>query len=323
MNKLILVALLALTFCIDNSERKTFQEFQKFLIKYNKKYNTIAEYFLRYNVFKKNLKRFSQNKASYKMGINQFTDLTPTEFRKGYLNLDMKLVNKINYKKVSVNSKNDAPESWNWVDEGVFGPVKDQGYCGSCWAFSAMGNIEALNAMKTKEYVALSEQQLVDCDTEYDQGCNGGLMEYAFAYLVEKGCMTEKDYPYVGYDDTCHYDESKVFLRIDSWLMLDTQDENEIKEFLYTNGPLAIAINADPFQYYTGGIIDEDEWSCDPEGLNHGVVLVGYGNESGVDYWIIRNSWGDYWGEDGYVRVARGKGTCGVNTYVTTAVLKA
>jgi C1A family cysteine protease len=257
------------------------------------------------------------------MGINQFTDLTPTEFRKGYLNLDMKLVNKINYKKVSVNSKNDAPESWNWVDEGVFGPVKDQGYCGSCWAFSTMGNIEALNAMKTKEYVALSEQQLVDCDTEYDQGCNGGLMEYAFAYLVEKGCMTEKDYPYVGYDDTCHYDESKVFLRIDSWLMLDTQDENEIKEFLYTNGPLAIAINADPFQYYTGGIIDEDEWSCDPEGLNHGVVLVGYGNESGVDYWIIRNSWGDYWGEDGYVRVARGKGTCGVNTYVTTAVLKA
>ena len=323
MNKLILVALLALTFCIDNSERKTFQEFQKFLIKYNKKYNTIAEYFLRYNVFKKNLKRFSQNKVSYKMGINQFTDLTPTEFRKGYLNLDMKLVNKINYKKVSVNSKNDAPESWNWVDEGVFGPVKDQGYCGSCWAFSAIGNIEALNAMKTEEYVALSEQQLVDCDTEYDQGCNGGLMEYAFAYLVEKGCMTEKDYPYVGYDDTCHYDESKVFLRIDSWLMLDTQDENEIKEFLYTNGPLAIAINADPFQYYTGGIIDEDEWSCDPEGLNHGVVLVGYGNESGVDYWIIRNSWGDYWGEDGYVRVARGKGTCGVNTYVTTAVLKA
>ena len=323
MNKLILVALLALTFCIDKSERNTFQEFQKFLIKYNKKYNTIAEYFLRYNVFKKNLKRFSQNKASYKMGINQFTDLTPTEFRKGYLNLDMKLVNKINYKKVSVNSKNDAPESWNWVDEGVFGPVKDQGYCGSCWAFSTMGNIEALNAMKTKEYVALSEQQLVDCDTEYDQGCNGGLMEYAFAYLVEKGCMTEKDYPYVGYDDTCHYDESKVFLRIDSWLMLDTQDENEIKEFLYTNGPLAIAINADPFQYYTGGIIDEDEWSCDPEGLNHGVVLVGYGNESGVDYWIIRNSWGDYWGEDGYVRVARGKGTCGVNTYVTTAVLKA
>jgi C1A family cysteine protease len=184
-----------------------------------------------------------------------------------------------------------------------------------------MGNIEALNTMKTKEYVPLSEQQLVDCDTEYDMGCDGGLMEYAFAYLMEKGCMKEEDYPYVGYDDTCKYDESKVFLKVANWTMLATQDEVEMKEFLYSNGPLAIAINADPFQYYTGGIIDEDEWSCDPEGLNHGVVLVGYGSEDGVDYWIIRNSWGDYWGEDGYVRVARGKGTCGVNTYVTTAVL--
>ena len=323
MNKLILVALLALTFCIDKSERFEFQEFQRFLIKYNKQYNTVAEYLLRFNVFKKNLKKFAQNKASYKMGINKFTDLTPTEFRKTYLNLDMKLLNKIKYNKISVNSKNDAPESWNWMDQGVLGPVKDQGFCGSCWAFSTMGNIEALNTMKTKEYVPLSEQQLVDCDTEYDMGCDGGLMEYAFAYLMEKGCMKQEDYPYVGYDDTCKYDESKVFLKVANWTMLATQDEVEMKEFLYSNGPLAIAINADPFQYYTGGIIDEDEWSCDPEGLNHGVVLVGYGNESGVDYWIIRNSWGDYWGEDGYVRVARGKGTCGVNTYVTTAVLKA
>ena len=321
MNKLILVALLALTFCIDKSERLEFQEFQRFLIKYNKQYNTVAEYLLRFNVFKKNLKRFAQNKASYKMGINKFTDLTPTEFRKTYLNLDMKLLNKIKYNKISVNSKNDAPESWNWMDQGVLGPVKDQGFCGSCWAFSAMGNIEALNTMKTKEYVPLSEQQLVDCDTEYDMGCDGGLMEYAFAYLMEKGCMKQEDYPYVGYDDTCKYDESKVFVKVANWTMLATQDEVEMKEFLYSNGPLAIAINADPFQYYTGGIIDEDEWSCDPEGLNHGVVLVGYGSEDGLDYWIIRNSWGDYWGEDGYVRVARGKGTCGVNTYVTTAVL--
>ena len=321
MNKLILVALLALTFCIDKSERFEFQEFQRFLIKYNKQYNTIAEYFLRFNVFKKNLKRFAQNKASYKMGINKFTDLTPTEFRKTYLNLDMKLLNKIKYNKISVNSKNDAPESWNWMDQGVLGPVKDQGFCGSCWAFSTIGNIEALNTMKTGELVQLSEQQLVDCDTEVDEGCNGGFMEYAFQYLMEKGCMKQDDYPYVGYDDTCKYDESKVFLKVANWTMLATQDEVEMKEFLYSNGPLAIAINADPFQYYIGGIIDEDEWSCDPEGLNHGVVLVGYGSEDGLDYWIIRNSWGDYWGEDGYVRVARGKGTCGVNTYVTTAVL--
>ena len=320
MNKFILITLLALTFCLEKSEKYAFLQFQRFLNKYNKKYNTVEEYLLRYDVFKKNLNKFRQNKASYKMGINQFTDLTPTEFRKRYLNLDMKLLNKINYKKVSVNS-NGAPDSWNWIDQGVLGPIKDQGYCGSCWAFSTMGNIEALNTMKTKEYIALSEQQLVDCDTEYDMGCDGGLMEYAFQYLIDNGCMSQEDYPYVGYDDTCKYDKDKVVVRIKDWKMLETQDEGEIKEFLYDNGPLAIAINADPFQYYTEGIIDEDEWSCDPEGLNHGVVLVGYGSENGVDFWIIRNSWGDYWGEQGYCRVARGKGTCGVNTYVTTAVL--
>ena len=321
MNKFILITLLALTFCLEKSEKYAFLQFQRFLNKYNKKYNTVEEYLLRYDVFKKNLNKFRQNKASYKMGINQFTDLTPTEFRKRYLNLDMKLLNKINYKKVSVNS-NGAPDSWNWIDQGVLGPIKDQGYCGSCWAFSTMGNIEALNTMKTKEYIALSEQQLVDCDTEVDMGCDGGLMEYAFQYLIDNGCMSQEDYPYVGYDDTCKYDKDKVVVRIKDWKMLETQDEGEIKEFLYDNGPLAIAINADPFQYYTEGIIDEDEWSCDPEGLNHGVVLVGYGSENGVDFWIIRNSWGDYWGEQGYCRVARGKGTCGVNTYVITAVLK-
>ena len=134
--------------------------------------------------------------------------------------------------------------------------------------------------------------------------------------------MREEDYPYVGYDDICKYDSSKVVVKIKDWLILDTQDEIQIKEFLYSNGPLAIAINADPFQYYTGGIIDEDEWSCDPEGLNFNVILVGYGNENGVDYWIIKNSWGDNWGENGYARVARGKGTCGINTFVTTAVLQ-
>jgi len=321
MNKYILLTLLALTFCLENSDKYAFIEFQKFLNKYNKKYSTVAEYLLRFDVFKKNLQKFSQNKASYKMGINQFTDLTPTEFRKTYLNLDMKLVNKINYKKISPNS-NDAPESWNWVDQKVFGPIRDQGYCGSCWAFATMGNIEALHAIKTKEVLDLSEQQLVDCDREYDMGCEGGLMEYSFQYLVENGCMLEQDYPYVGYDDTCKYDREKVALWIKDWVLLDTQDEEKIKEFLYSNGPLAIAINADPFQYYSEGIIDEDAWNCDPEGLNHGVIIVGYGNEDGVDYWIVRNSWGDYWGEAGYCRVARGKGTCGINTYVTSAVLQ-
>ena len=312
MKKLILVTLLVLTLSIDKSERFAFQQFQKFIIKYNKQYNTVEEYILRFEIFKKNLKRFSQNKASYKIGINQFTDLTLSEFRKSYLNLDMKLLNKINYKKVSVNSKKAAPESWNWVDQGIYGPVKDQGYSSLVWAYSILGNIEGLNAMKSHEYVALSEEQIIDCNS-------GVFMEDVYNYLIAKGCMKKEDYIL---KDTCSYDASKVFLWIENYFMLDTQDENEIKEYLYSNGPLAIAINADPFQYYTSGIIDDDKYSCDPELLNHAVVLVGYGNEKGLDYWIIRNSWGENWGEKGYVRVSRGKGTCGVNTYVSTAILK-
>ena len=141
MKKLILVTLLVLTLSIDKSERFVFQQFQKFIIKYKKQYNTVEEYLLRFDIFKKNLERFSQNKSSYKMGINQFTDLTLSEFRKSYLNLDMKFLNKINYKKVSANSKNAASESWNWVDQGIYDPVKEQGYSSLVWAYSIIGNI--------------------------------------------------------------------------------------------------------------------------------------------------------------------------------------
>ena len=314
MNKLIFITLLILTLSIDKSEseRFAFLLFQKFIIKYNKQYNSVAEYLLRFNIFKKNLERLSQNKSLYKIGINQFTDLTQTEFRKNYLNLDMKLLNKIHNKKVSINSKNAAPESWNWVDQGIYGPVKEQSYSGTVWAYSIIGNIEGLNAMKSHEYVALSEQQIFDCSTST-------FMEEVYTYLMEKGSMKAEDYHS---NDTCNYEVSKVFLWIENYFILDTEDENEIKEILYSNGPLAIAINADTFQYYISGIIDDDKYSCDPEGLNHAAVLVGYGNENGLDYWIIRNSWGKNWGEKGYVRVSRGKGTCGVNKCVSSAILK-
>ena len=166
--------------------------------------------------------------------------------------------------------------------------------------------------MKSHEYVALSEQQIFDCSTS-------NFMEEVYTYLMEKGSMKAEDYHS---NDTCNYEVSKVFLWIENYFILDTEDENEIKEILYSNGPLAIAINADTFQYYISGIIDDDKYSCDPEGLNHAVVLVGYGNENGLDYWIIRNSWGKNWGEKGYVRVSRGKGTCGVNKCVSSAILK-
>ena len=326
MNKiLILFSILSLTLSLRDGlkeEKNLFRFFQHFVKKYEKKYSSVEEYMARFKVFKSNLKRANQN-SSFKQGITQFSDMTPNEFRRIYLNLNINILNTIKYEKAKEINGEEPPEAFNWLDKKVLTDIKNQGSCGSCWAFSAVGNIEALYYLKYGENVRFSEQQLVDCDT-YDLGCNGGLMETAYQWIIEnKGLTTEAEYPYVGRDQKCKTGK-KVAVELESYVLLNTTDEEYIKKYLYNVGPLAIAINADPFQYYMGGIIDESAYSCDPEGLNHGVVLVGYGHDEDEDkdYWLIRNSWGKRWGEKGYVRVARGKGVCGVNTYVITAVLK-
>jgi cathepsin F len=202
--------------------------------------------------------------------------------------------------------------------------------CGSCWAFSTVANLEGLYYKLKGKAVDLSEQILVDCDT-YDSACNGGLMEYAFQWIKENGMETEEDYPYTGYKGSCKADPSKyIDMKVTGWKKLGSStstwspvDEEEIKEFLYETGPLAIALNANPLQTYSGGILDKTSSQCPVSGINHAVTLVGYGAESGVDYWIVKNSWGANWGENGYFRIRRGTGCCGVNCYITTALVSA
>ena len=174
---------------------------------------------------------------------------------------------------------------------------------------------------------------LVDCDT-FDSGCNGGLMEYAFTWLKRNdGCiMYDADYPYKGVKSTCKSNKSKCSdMIITGYIKLGRSDstyscvdEDEVKEFLYETGPLAIALNADPLQTYTSGILDVTSARCPISGINHAVLLVGYGYDSStkIDYWLIKNSWGSSWGESGYFRIRRGNGTCGVNCYVTTATVE-
>jgi C1A family cysteine protease len=172
---------------------------------------------------------------------------------------------------------------------------------------------------------------LVDCDTS-DSGCNGGLMEYAFTWLKKNGgIMTDADYPYKGVKSTCKSSSSKyVDMKVTGYKKLGSSystwspvDEDEIKEFLYETGPLAIALNADPLQTYTGGVLDLTSARCPTSGINHAVTLVGYGTDSssGLKYWLVKNSWGKSWGESGYFRIRRGNGTCGVNCYITTALV--
>jgi cathepsin F len=310
-------------------ESYIFGKFQEFIVTHNKKYTTIEEFMERFKIFQTNYNKIDRKqiypgqKPSFNLGITKFFDMSPQEFRNTYLNLKISTKNVIQAKSsFQLTLLEDVAESYDWRDHGAVGPVKDQGECGSCWSFSSVANLEGLNFIKNKKFQQFSEQQLVDCD-KVDQGCNGGLMENAFEYIKNAGGIElSKDYPYRGKDGRCNFAKTKVALKVKGYHFAPSEDEEDIKKMLYTTGPLAVALNADLLQYYNGGILDYDDNDCDPEGINHAVTMVGYGSKDGKNYWIVKNSWADNWGEQGYFRIARGKGTCGINRHVVTAELQ-
>jgi len=200
----------------------------------------------------------------------------------------------------------------DWVKAGAVTPVKDQGQCGSCWAFSATGAIEGAVFVAKKTLTSVAEQQLVDCSgSEGNQGCNGGLMDYAFEYVIKnKGIGSEASYKYTARDGTCKKVPSVSTIAS----YKDVPSGNEQALLVAVNSaPIAIAIEADQscFQFYHSGILDDA--SCGTN-LDHGVLLVGYATEaaSGKDFWIVKNSWGASWGDKGYIKFIRGKNQCGL-----------
>ena len=327
--KFVAIFLIALVACETDLDNLIFLQFQKFIKKYKKKYSSINEFMARYEVFRRNVMgTFKEENLSYQTGITKFSDLTKQEFARTYLNLNYDAMASANFNPTVVKVSNAAPDEFDWRDYDRVSPVKDQGSCGSCWAFATVANLEGLYAAEKKDILTLSEQMIVDCDT-YDSGCNGGLMEYTFTWLQQNGgLMTDKDYPYKGTKRTCNSDPSKyVDMKITGYKKLgsssetwDCVDEEEIKEFLYETGPLAVALNANYLQTYMSGILDVSSSRCPVDGINHAVTIVGYGTEE-MDYWIVKNSWGENWGENGFFRISRGKGTCGINCYITTATV--
>lgn len=215
---------------------------------------------------------------------------------------------------------NSTPDSWDWRAKGAVNPVKNQAQCGSCWAFATVANIEGAGFVETGKLVSLSEQELVDCDHNGDQGCKGGLPSNAYKDMITNklGLETESDYPYTAADGQCKASTPKETAFITAWQKIST-DEDQIATALVKYGPLAIGINAGPMQFYFGGISKPWKILCNPKALDHGVAIVGYGAETTTKYWVIRNSWGASWGEKGYYRIIRGTGACGLNTMVTTA----
>lgn len=292
--------------------------------KHGKVANDVGENKQRLEIFKDNLRFIDEHNAenrTYKVGLTRFADLTNEEYKSMYMGTRTDAKRRfaksknVKNRRYAFQAGDSLPESVDWRENGAVSPVKDQGGCGSCWAFSAIAAVESINQIVTGQLVSLSEQELVDCDP-YDSGCNGGLMDYAFEFIKRNGGIdTEVDYPYQGSNGHCDPSRrnSKV-VTIEGYEDVLPNDEKALQKAV-AHQPVSVAIEASgrALQLYVSGVFTG---ACGTA-LDHGVVVVGYGSENGKDYWIVRNSWGAGWGEEGYFRLERNlienkAGKCGI-----------
>ncbi|VVC42885.1 Hypothetical protein CINCED_3A002884 [Cinara cedri] len=305
------------------------KEWNSFKIKFNKVYKNAEEEIFRKNIYlenkvkiEKHNKLYEKGQVSYELGMNKFGDLTAHEI--------IGKMNGFNYLKTNDIDDGDSvtflrsenvitPSSVDWRNEGYVTPVKDQGVdCGSCWAFSATGALEGQHFRKTGKLVSLSEQNLVDCSHWFgNSGCTDGYMNNAFRYIkYNRGIDTENSYPYTGKEGKCKYSAKNRGATDRGFVKIKNGDENALKEAVANVGPISVAIDSSAlhFGFYKSGVFYASD--CSSTQLNHAVLAVGYNTtESGEDYWIVKNSWGEEWGENGYILMARNKNNnCGIAT---------
>jgi C1A family cysteine protease len=299
-----------------NSESEFWTEFTEFQEKFFKKYESLEILRLRYKNFRTNLKEIIahnlNNTETFTMGINAFSDLSHDEFKMLYTS-SFTSGKKDQCVRFSSSGKS-LVDSVDWREKGAVSPVKNQGQCGSCWSFSATGAMEGAWAISKGHLISLSEQQLVDCSSSYgNMACNGGLMDSAFSYAIDNSMCSESSYSYNAVKGTCQTCDPVV--KVVGCVDVTANNQQALKEAV-SYGPVSVAIEADTrvFQSYSSGIVTSTK--CGTK-LDHGVLVVGYGLESGVEYWIVKNSWGPEWGDKGYVRIGRSdsendKGICGI-----------
>jgi C1A family cysteine protease len=308
---------------------KAFEQFQK---DFHKKYEE-SEKQHRFNAFVENFnfvqRRNAEVAGAFQVAINQFADMTPDEFSltHGGLLQTSRPFEGLKYLGTHQYSGTALPASVDWTAKSAVTPVKNQQQCGSCWAFSSTGALEGAFAIATGKLVSFSEQQLVDCSKAFgNQGCSGGLMDNAFTYEEGTAICTEDSYPYTAQVGVCKASNCTAGApkgAVTGFKDVNINDTQALMEAV-AQQPVSVAIEADQmsFQLYHGGVLTTD---CGSK-LDHGVLVVGYGTDNGVDYWKIKNSWGPQWGESGYIRIKRGllgPGECGIKSDPSYPVVKA
>jgi C1A family cysteine protease len=297
------------SFLDENDEWKQFTHFQD---RFSKKYENIEELQTRFQIFRHNLRDIVihnlDQTQNFTMGVNQFTDLTPEEFKSQWVG-GYKQLQSFGCGSFSSHGSN-LPDSIDWTTKGVVNSIRDQGQCGSCWAFATTANAESVWAISTGKLLDLSEELLVDCASGvgyFNLGCNGGTPDSAFKYMINNGQCTEASYPYTAKDGSCQKCTS-AGVKFTGCSDVTPKDQVALKAAV-AKQPVVIAIEADTryFQSYSSGILT-DAAKCGTT-LDHAVEIVGYGTENGIDYWKVRNSWGNSWGESGYIRIQKSSST--------------
>lgn len=301
-------------------EKETAEHFAAFASKYKKNYTSPTDARQRVNTFRHN-KRFieSMNRRhlSYTLAVNHLADLTAAELKamRGSVSSRRRPDQQHSPKLSSAR-----PASLDWRDTGAVSPVKDQGICGSCWSFATAQTIESAQYIKTGEMVPLSPQALVDCSWGFgNNGCDGGEAERAFGWILQQGGIpSEASYGvYEMADGLCHNMNADVGARIASYVNVTSGDLDAVADALFNNGPLSIAIDAGhmSFVFYSSGVYYEPACGNTPDDLDHAVLAIGYGvDPTEGPYWIVKNSWSEYWGDNGYVKMSQKDNNCGVAT---------
>ncbi len=310
------------------SDSEVATEFAKFIKEYRSQYDSLEETVKRYNIFADNYRRIVEHNLAdkyMKLGVNQLADMTQEE-ASAYLGLNEPL----DYPpgtRAHVKPSGEIKSILNWKTKGAVTRVKNQGKCGSCWAFTAVGALEGLHAIKKGSLVEFSEQELVDCTlggAYGNKGCHNGRLDVAFQYVIDHGISKESAYEYKARNGKCL--KKPKFFRIKDFATVEQYNHDQLLEALNI-GPVAVAVNGDSFNfyYYTTGIIHED---CgEGREANHAVLLVGAGvSKTGILYWIVKNSWGTkWWGKQGYGKILRrtgkGSGVCKIASYAAYPVL--